>query len=359
MFCIAAFVIFSILGIFSARYRRLASAAWKCVARRVTFRKCDTDYKEEIKSRLLAKTAAKHPRRARILEKWLGVLAFVFVILMIWSLLVVVKSGLNLYVYNTCNPANAESCSLGSEACSIESAGPSFWTSLKGGHLLRWGHNQVNDFGKTLNALPNRLKSWNPSSYTNGQNTYYNHYDPSKPTALEILDPSCKFCAQLFSNIKTAGVENRYNLSYLVYPIPDSRYPGAYKFPHSYLVASYLEAIKTQPLKGLKVPADWILLERILTWRDPANGNSFQWEINYAGWNNFRVEGLLQKWLKNIGYSDTQAQAIAKAADSQQVKNSIARQRLIVEKQIKTVKIPTLLLDSRRYDGVVSADKLR
>ena len=358
MFCIAAFVILSILGIFSVRYRRMAVAAWKCVGRRATLRKCDTSFKEDMKSRLLAKTAVKHPKRVKYYDHGLEVLAFAFVLLMIWSLAISIRSGLNLYVYDTCDPANSESCSLGAEACSIESLQPQFWSSLKHGHMLTWGRSQVDQAGETLSRLPDRIKKWNPSSYTTSTSSYYHAYNSAKPTALEILDPSCNYCAELFKNIEQANVENRYNLTYIAYPIPNPLYAGTYKFQHSYLVASYLEAIKQQPLKGATVSADWQVLQRIFTWRDPVTGAGYQFEINSYGYSNSHIETILQKWLKNIGYTDQQVSSIATASHSQSVKDSLARQADIVKNQIKTVKIPTLLLDTRRYDGVVSAQKL-
>lgn len=357
MFCIAAFIILGILGIFSARYRRLAAEAWKCVARKTTFRKCDTSFKEDLKSRLLGKMAVSRPKLARFFSRWIEVLAFLFVLLTIWSLFTAVKSGLNLYVYDTCNPNAPESCSLGAEACSIDTIQPSLWQSVKTGHLASWAHRTVNQFGETISQVPDRLKKWNPQQYTPATSSYYFSYSSTKKTALEIVDPGCRFCAQLFRNMKAANIEGRYNLTYIAYPIPDSRNTNGYKFPHSYHIATYLEAIKEQPLKGAKIPADWQILERIFTWKDPVTGVGYQTEINVVD-NNQQIDTLLQKWLRNIGYSDEQIQSINQAAQSQKVRDSLAGQRQTVEKQIKTVKIPTLLLNTRRYDGVVDTNQL-
>jgi hypothetical protein len=44
MFCIAAFIVFATLAIFSASFRPLAAKAWHCVLRRVTFRPCDISF---------------------------------------------------------------------------------------------------------------------------------------------------------------------------------------------------------------------------------------------------------------------------------------------------------------------------
>lgn len=357
MFCIAGFIILGILGIFSARYRRLAAEAWKCVARKTTFRKCDTSFKADMKSRLLGKVSVKRPHLAKFLDKWIEVLAFLFVLLTIWSLFMTVKSGLNLYVYDTCNPNAPESCSLGTEACSVDTIQPNLWQSVKTGHIASWAHRQVNQFGETISRVPDRLKKWDPQQYTTAASSYYHHYDPAKKTALEIVDPGCRFCAQLFRNMKEANIEGRYNLTYIAYPIPDSRNANGYKFPHSYHIATYLEAIKEQPLKDAKVPADWQVLERIFTWKNPVTGVGYQTEINVVD-NNQQVDNLLLKWLKDIGYSDVQIQSLIKAVQSPSVKDSLSAQRQTVEKKIKTVKIPTLLLDTRRYDGLVDTSQL-
>ncbi len=355
MFCIAAFIILGILSIFSARYRRLAGEAWKCVARKTTFRKCDTNFKENLKSRLLSGLAVRRPRLARFFERWIEVLAFIFVILTIWSLLTAVRSGLNLYVYDTCHPSNPESCSLGAEACSIDSAQPQFWHSLKTGHLLSWAHADAKQFVNTIERVPDRMKKWQPLSYTTKTSTYYKKFDASKPTALEIVDPGCTFCAQLFKHMQAADIENRYNLTYLPYPIPNPNNNG-YKFANSYLMASYLEAIRHQPQLSLATPADWQILQRVFTWQD-ANHDIYQSKIDFS-YTGTQTEALLQKWLGQIGYSPDQIQAIASAAKSQDIKNVLANDRKTVETQIKTVKIPTLLLGSRRYDGAVDTKAL-
>ena len=355
MFCIAAFIILGIMGIFSARYRRLAKEAWQCVARRVTFRKCDTSFKEDLKSRLLSGMAVRRPRLARFFERWIEVLAFVFVVLTIWSLLTVLRSGLNLYVYDTCNPGHPESCTLSAQACSIDTEQPTFWHSLRTGHLLSWGHADITQFVDTIERIPDRIKKWQPLNYTSNTSSYYYAFNPGKPTALEIIDPGCEFCAQLFKNMQAAGIENRYNLTYIAYPIPNPN-SNTYKFPNSYLIASYLEAIRVQPLAGLKTPADWQILQRIFTWQDPAH-IVYQSRIDYV-YTPAQVEALLQKWLGQIGYSKEQVQAIATTAKSQNAKDAIAHDRQTVENQIKTVKIPTLLLGTRRYDGVVDTKEL-
>jgi len=357
MFCIVAFIIFTILGIFSASYRTLAKKAWGCVLRKITFKPCDISIQEELKSRLVGRFIMTKPRLARFFDRFAGILSWTFVVLSIWSLLVVFNSGLNLFVYNTCNPNNPESCSLGGGGCGINSGKPSFWVSLKEGQILTWAKDGVLTFGETVSRIPSRLSTWNPQEYVSDINTYYKPYDQNKTIALEIIDPSCKFCAKLFGNIKETGFADRYNLTYLVYPIPDSKQPDGYRFPHSRLIATYLEAAKKYPLKESEIPADWQILERIFKDND-LDGISYQIKFNTV-YTKQEAENKLLSWLSEIGYSESEQQAIQQTSRSKEVQSSLARQKEVVENQIQTIKIPTIMFDGRRYDRAVEPEKLR
>lgn len=94
------------------------------------------------------------------------------------------------------------------------------------GQVLTWAKDGVVTFGETVTRIPNRLKTWNAADFVTESSTYYRPYDSTKPIALEVIDPSCKFCAKLFGNIKETGFADRYNLTYLAYPIPDTTQPG-------------------------------------------------------------------------------------------------------------------------------------
>lgn len=354
MFCIAAFIVFAIIGIFSARYRVLAKKAWQCVWTKIRFKPCQVGFKEEAKSILLGKLVLRRPALARVLDKWIDVLAFVFVVLSIWSLISVFNSGLNLFVYDTCTPNNAEACALGGEACSVVSGQVGFWDSVKTGKLPHWVKVEAQTFGETVSRIPSRLKTWKAEEYVTDKNTYYQPFDPSKLTALEIIDPSCRFCSKLFVNIKEAGFENKYNLTYLAYPIPNP--DDSYRFRHSYLIASYLEAAKLNPLNS-SVPADWQILEKLFTGRDK-DDVLFQEKFNLM-YNDEQAKQVLQGWLEEIGYSPEQITKIVAEAGSDAVSARLAEQTRVVEDQIKTIKIPTIIFDGNRYDRVIGPDKLK
>lgn len=357
MFCIAAFIIFAILGIFSASYRSLAKKAWGCVLRRLTFRPCDMNVQEEIKSRLVGKFILTKPRLARFINRFAGAFAWAFVVLSVWSLVIVINSGLNLFVYDTCNPNNPESCSLAGEGCGITSGKPGFLLSLKEGQIFAWAKDGVLTFGETVSRIPNRLKTWNSEEFVSDSSTYYKPFDQNKPTALEIIDPSCKFCAKLFGNIKDTGFANRYNLTYLVYPIPDTKQADGYRFPHSRLIATYLEAVKKYPMPGAITPADWQILEKIFGGVD-ADGISYQIKFNTV-YTAQEAEEKLISWLAEMGYSESQLENIRQISRSDEVQSDLARQKSIVEDQVQTIKIPTIMFDGRRYDRAVEPEKLK
>ncbi len=356
MFCIAAFIVLAIISIFSARYRKLAAKAWSCTARRVTFRPCDTSFKEEAKSKLLSHVARKTPRLVKTADFGIEVGSFVLVVLTIWSLLVVIESGLNLFVWGTCNPADASSCSLSSETCSIDKVNKSLWTLTLEGKPLDWFVNEANNLGNTISNIPTRLQTWDANKYLPQNATYYNKKNSTKPTALEIIDPGCQVCAHLFKNIIQSNFETKYNLTYIAYPIKNPNVEGEYKFANSYVVTTYLESIKISPLANQKTPADWQILERIFTWKDNSN-TLYQIKINTI-LDQSQTKKLIRDWLKNIGYSSAQIEQIDADANSKKVSEIIKQNQDIVNNKVKTVKIPTIIFGNRRHDGLVSIQDL-
>lgn len=357
MFCIAAFIILALISIFSARYRKLASKAWSCTLRRVTFRPCDTSFKEETKNKLLSHVAKKTPRLVKAADIGIEVAAFTFVVITIWSIFVVLESGLNLFVWGTCAPADASSCSLSSETCSIDKVNKSLWTLTMEGKPIDWFVNEANNLGNTFANIPTRLQSWDASNYLPENASYYYSKDNSKPLALEMIDPGCQVCAHLFKNIKQAGFENKYNLTYIAYPIKNPKEPGKYKFVNSYVVTSYLESIKMNQLPDLKTPADWQILERIFTWKDDKN-TPYQIKINTM-MNSDQTKQLIRGWLQDIGYSPDQIAQIDSDAASSSVADIIKQNQDIVDNKVRTVKIPTIIFDGHRHDGLINVQDLK
>lgn len=355
MFCIATFVVFGILAIFSASHRPLAAKAWHCAWRRVTLRPCDVSFGDEMRGKIAGRLFRVHPRLAGWFDRWADWLSFAFVALSVWSLLYVANAGLNLWVYDTCDPRAAESCSLGGEACGVEAQSLGLFVAAREGRLGEWAAGPFVRLAETLSRIPDRLKTWTPEDYLAPTGTFRAPKDDAKPYAIEVIDPGCTFCKKLTANMRDAGAFEALNASYVLYPIPTP--DGKTKFPHSRLVAATIEAAKRVPLRGSDVPGDWRLLEEIF--RDvPGEEMDLQTRIN-IGMTDADVRIELRTLLGTIGYSGAEIERIVALAASDDVAHSLDEQRMIVEEKIRTIKIPTLLIGDRRYDRVVDAKKLK
>lgn len=106
MACILALIIFSIMGLFSATHRELAKEAFDCVFRRLTFRPCNTGFREKIRAKIVGKLIKRSVTLAKILNKYFEVFAWVFFLLMAVSTVYSIKGGYNFYRYGSCNGLN-------------------------------------------------------------------------------------------------------------------------------------------------------------------------------------------------------------------------------------------------------------
>jgi hypothetical protein len=106
MFCIIAFVVLSILGIFSASNRALAREAMDCVLRRVTFRPCNTGFDEKMKAKILGAVIMRSERLARFISKYFEALAWAFFILMMAASVMFARGLYLFYVTGSCNGLN-------------------------------------------------------------------------------------------------------------------------------------------------------------------------------------------------------------------------------------------------------------
>ena len=351
MFCVAAFIVLVVMAAFSARYRRYVGTAWNCVWRRVTFRPCDTTFKQDVKDHLLAPIAARRPGLVRPASITLEILAVLVILTTIWSGYTVVKSAVNLYVYGTCNKQDSASCTLGAEACSITDETPGFMESLGEFDVLGAFGNEFASLGETFAAIPARLQTWTAEDNLPANASYLTE-DAANPVALEVIDPGCTFCRALFLNIEEAGFENDYNLSYVAYPISGT---DGYKFPNSLLVTQYLEALRLHPLESAETPVDWQILERIFTEKAETG---LPWQDTINSMDADEATATLTGWLADFGLSADQIDVVVAAAGSDTVADVIAANKTLVEEEIATVKIPSIIFDGRRHDGLVKVEDL-
>ncbi len=108
MFCIVAFIILSILGIFSATNRRLAKEALDCVFRRITFRPCNTGFDEKMKAKILGKVIMRSEKLASFINKRFELLAWIFFVIGMTALVMSVRGVVLWYTTGSCNGANSE-----------------------------------------------------------------------------------------------------------------------------------------------------------------------------------------------------------------------------------------------------------
>jgi hypothetical protein len=362
MLCVAAFIVLLIcvlaVPIIRLFNKKTGDKIWHlfkkstyCVGRRVTLRTCDSSFKDDVKNGLLRRVVLRHPKWVKPLSVLIEIASVLIILITIWSLLVVAKSGVSLYVYGTCNVATPSACVLdSSEACSIDSVAPKLTE-----HPVDWTVNWFREFGEAIAAIPTRLKHWDAKEYTAADATYYNTYDKNKSDALDIFDPGCVVCQRSYRAQKASGFFDKYNVALLPYPIKNGS--GGYKFANSYLIAQYIEATREVPLAGANLrggvhparSAEWLIVDRIYTGKN-ADGVENQNAFNLQ-YSDSQARQVLNAWLKDFGYTDAAVKQIQTAVDSNAVKQAINKNYQIVNQQIKTKKIPTTIYDGKRHDG--------
>lgn len=111
--CIIAFAVFSILSIFSAKYRPLAKEGFRCVFRTLTLRPCDTGLDERIKAQVVSGVLKYSPFAARQINRHFVALSWIFVLLTLASFAYTVYGAYNFYHYGNCDgPASTNACVL-------------------------------------------------------------------------------------------------------------------------------------------------------------------------------------------------------------------------------------------------------
>jgi len=122
MICIIALAVFSVLAIFSMRYRPLAKEAFECVFLRMTFRKCTTGLDTRLKSTIVGRVMKKSPRAAKITYNYFELFSWLLVLLMIGSLFYSAYGLYNYAVHGNCNGEQATSFCIYDAAGEIQSS---------------------------------------------------------------------------------------------------------------------------------------------------------------------------------------------------------------------------------------------
>lgn len=352
MVCVAAFIVLVLLSfslpvlrIFNKRaaiaiWRNL-KAAWACVGRRITFRPCDTSFKQDIENSILKKVLRKNPKLVRPAKVAIEVVSVLIIVITVWSLLVVLKSGLSLYVYGTCDVREPSACSIGQvEACTIDSVSSS-------GFVVDW----FTDWGNLFVALPARMTSWDAEQYIPENGVSYvstvdSDVDESElPVAVDIFDPGCIVCQNSFK----AQVDSGFMTEYRVYLIPYAirAEDDGYRFTNSYLISQYIEAVR-----GYSDSVnEWMLAERLFTEKMPRTRRDHQDAFNTV-YSAEEAEEVMLGWLRDAGLDDEAVDQLQQRAHSDEIANRLAENYRLVDDEIRTKRIPTMLYDGNRHEGV-------
>lgn len=109
MICIVALIVFGILGIFSATYRKIAKEALDCTFKRITFRKCTTGLDKRLKSTITGKIMTRSPKTAKFVYKYFEVFSWIFLLLLLVSLVGIGYGIYNYVLFGNCNGPNSNS----------------------------------------------------------------------------------------------------------------------------------------------------------------------------------------------------------------------------------------------------------
>ena len=101
--CIVALVVFSVMSVGSAKYKKLARDALRCVFKNLTLSPCDVGLEQMIKGKVTAKLL-RFPRLARFFYRHFSIIAWLFTMTFFASLIYSVYSFYNFFVYGSCEP---------------------------------------------------------------------------------------------------------------------------------------------------------------------------------------------------------------------------------------------------------------
>ncbi|MBR5419289.1 hypothetical protein IK110_03515 [Candidatus Saccharibacteria bacterium] len=354
MVCIAAFIILCLMSVIVAflsifrrdigkRWWKTFKKAWGCVGKRITLQKCETGFKEDIKTSILAKVIVKKPKLVKPISAAIEVVAVLIVLVTAWSLVEGVKAGLALWSLGTCNVQRPEACAFGAEACSIDGdSGPKNPIEAVGYWFADWG--------EIFSAIPDKFRDWNNEKLELSGVLSFANTDNQTPLAIDILDPGCSVCLQSFREQIADDFFGHYNVLLVPFPIQDG--DGSYKFANSKIISEYVLAATMQGVpdgyKGERTPA-FDIMKRIFTEKNDEKKN---WQTIFNNYySNEEAEAELLKWLAEFGYNTEEVKRIKERTTSDEVAQMIAKNNDIVVNNIHAKGIPTMIYNGKKHTG--------
>ena len=101
--CIVALVVFSVMSVGSAKYKKLARDAFRCVIKTLTLSPCDVALEQRIKGKITAKLL-RTPRLARFFYRNFTPISWLFTLTFFASLIYSAYAMYNFFVYGSCEP---------------------------------------------------------------------------------------------------------------------------------------------------------------------------------------------------------------------------------------------------------------
>ena len=354
MVCIAAFIILCLMSVVVAflsifrrdigkRWWKTFKKAWGCVGKRITLQKCETGFKEDIKTSILAKVIVKKPKLVKPISAAIEVVAVLIVLVTVWSVVEGAKAGLALWSLGTCNVQRPEACALGAEVCSIDGdSGPKNPIEAVG----YW----FSDWGEIFSAIPDKFRDWDNETLDFNGVQLFADLKKNTPRAIDILDPGCSVCLQSFRAQIADDFFGHYNVLLVPFPIQDG--DGNYKFPNSKLITEYVLAAAMQGVpdgyKGDKSPA-FDIMKRIFIEKNEDKKN---WQAIFNNfYSNEEAEAELLKWLAEFGYNTEEVAQIKEKAASEEVAKMIAHNNDLVVNNIHAKGIPTMIYNGKKHTG--------
>ncbi len=346
MVCIAAFIILAIIGVFVAAisifkpkigkaYLKALKKAWGCLWKKVRLQKCETGFKDDVKNSLLSKIMLKHPKWVKPLSVLIEVLSIIIVAVTVWAILTASKSLLALWALGTCNVTKPAACSFGAEVCSIDESEPSNIFEATGRWFTEWG--------EIFEAIPDKFKTYAAEDYDFSYITMNAYEAEGLPIVVDIFDPGCLVCMNSYRNQKNVGFFDKYNVRLVPFAIQDA--DGNYKFKNSDIIVRYMLA--TEKVKN---GASLVIIDRIFTAKN-SEGISYQNKFN-EDYSRDEAVKKIETWLKEDGLSDKELEKISELLNSEEITSEIAKNKEIVEKQLKAKGIPTMIIDGKKHTGL-------
>lgn len=347
MVCVAAFIILVLVGVFvllasifnkslGAKYLKALKKSFGCLGKKIRLQKCETNFKDDVKNAFLKKVVLTHPKLVWPISALIEIVSVLLVLITIWSIVEVIKAGLALWVFGTCNVSQPAQCGLASEICSIDGAEE---PQNPGEYIGRW----FSEWGQIFQTIPEKFHDYKAEDYAVEPYTIVGGYSEGREYALDVFDPGCAVCMTSYRNELSSGFFDKYNVILMIDPIklPD----GKYKFNNSEIIARYFYAAK---LAGTDGGED--IIKRLFTDSDE-KGVNYQ-SVFRDQLSEEEAEKKLQGWLANFGISKTKIAAIKGMAHSERVTGILEEVGDNVTNKLRAKGIPALVYNNQLHVGL-------